>query len=77
MGLGAYFGYFVSQNGRGHVLGYVKRSVKGKERVSKHFPTFSCKTDADFYILSLGMSKIWGYLIDPACDLSAHITNSQ
>jgi hypothetical protein len=24
MGLGAYFGYFVSQNGRGHVLGHVK-----------------------------------------------------
>lgn len=24
MGLGAYFGYFVSQNGKGHVLGHVK-----------------------------------------------------
>lgn len=24
MGLGSYFGYFVSQNGRGHVLGHVK-----------------------------------------------------
>lgn len=24
MGLGTYFGYFVSQNGRGHVLGHVK-----------------------------------------------------
>ena len=24
MGMGAYFGYFVSQNGRGHVLGHVK-----------------------------------------------------
>jgi hypothetical protein len=24
MGLGTYLGYFVSQNGRGHVLGHVK-----------------------------------------------------
>lgn len=24
MGLGSYFGYFVSQNGKGHVLGHVK-----------------------------------------------------
>lgn len=24
MGLGTYFGHFVSQNGRGHVLGHVK-----------------------------------------------------
>ncbi len=24
MGIGAYLGYFVSQNGRGHVLGHVK-----------------------------------------------------
>ena len=24
MGLGTYMGYFVSQNGRGHVLGHVK-----------------------------------------------------
>lgn len=24
MGLGTYFGYFTTQNGRGHVLGHVK-----------------------------------------------------
>ena len=28
MGLGSYFGYFVSQNGRGHVLGHVKVESK-------------------------------------------------
>ena len=36
MGLGAYFGYFVSQNGRGHVLGHVKdlgEDATAKDRV--------------------------------------------
>jgi hypothetical protein len=27
MGLGTYLGYFVSQNGRGHILGHVQVSV--------------------------------------------------
>ncbi|KAH9809181.1 hypothetical protein Tdes44962_MAKER06208 [Teratosphaeria destructans] len=34
MGLGAYFGYFVSQNGRGHVLGHVKDL--GEDPTQKH-----------------------------------------
>jgi hypothetical protein len=34
MGLGAYFGYFVSQNSRGHVLGHVKDL--GEDPTQKH-----------------------------------------
>lgn len=34
MGLGAYFGYFTSQNGRGHVLGHVKDL--GEDPTAKH-----------------------------------------
>lgn len=29
MGLGTYLGYFLSQNGKGHVLGHVKARING------------------------------------------------
>lgn len=35
MGLGSYFGYFVSQNGRGHVLGHVKDLGEDSSRPDK------------------------------------------
>lgn len=35
MGLGSYFGYFVSQNGRGHVLGHVKDLGEDASRPDK------------------------------------------
>ncbi|KAF2738259.1 Clavaminate synthase-like protein [Polyplosphaeria fusca] len=35
MGLGTYLGYFVSQNGRGHVLGHVKDLGEDAERIDK------------------------------------------
>lgn len=39
MGLGTYLGYFVSQNGRGHVLGHVKDLGEDSTQVSeKEFP---------------------------------------
>ena len=35
MGLGTYLGYFVSQNGRGHVLGHVKDLGEDPTRTDK------------------------------------------
>lgn len=35
MGLGAYLGYFVSQNGRGHVLGHVKDLGEDSKQIDK------------------------------------------
>ncbi len=35
MGLGTYLGYFVSQNGRGHVLGHVKDVGEDPERIDR------------------------------------------
>lgn len=35
MGLGTYLGYFVSQNGRGHVLGHVKDVGEDSKRIDK------------------------------------------
>lgn len=35
MGLGTYLGYFVSQNGRGHVLGHVKDLGEDSTQIDK------------------------------------------
>jgi hypothetical protein len=35
MGLGTYLGYFVSQNGRGHVLGHVKDLGEDSNQIDK------------------------------------------
>jgi hypothetical protein len=35
MGLGTYLGYFVSQNGRGHVLGHVKDLGEDSKQIDK------------------------------------------
>lgn len=35
MGLGTYLGYFVSQNGRGHVLGHVKDLGEDAKQIDK------------------------------------------
>lgn len=35
MGLGTYFGYFVSQNGKGHVLGHVKELGEDAKQIDK------------------------------------------
>ena len=35
MGLGTYMGYFVSQNGRGHVLGHVKDVGDDPKQIDK------------------------------------------
>jgi len=35
MGLGTYFGYFVSQNGKGHVLGHVKDLGEDAKQIDK------------------------------------------
>ena len=35
MGLGTYLGYFVSQNGRGHVLGHVKDVGEDAQQIDK------------------------------------------
>jgi hypothetical protein len=35
MGLGAYLGHFVSQNGRGHVLGHVKDLGEDSTQIDK------------------------------------------
>jgi len=35
MGLGTYLGYFVSQNGRGHVLGHVKDVGEDSTQIDK------------------------------------------
>ena len=35
MGLGTYLGYFVSQNGRGHVLGHVKDVGEDSKQIDK------------------------------------------
>ena len=35
MGLGTYLGYFVSQNGRGHVLGHVKDLGEDPTQIDK------------------------------------------
>lgn len=58
MGLGAYFGYFTSQNGRGHVLGHVKdlgEDPNAKDRVRIYRTNAKCVhrlcgsvIDADF-----------------------------
>lgn len=35
MGLGTYLGYFVSQNGKGHVLGHVKDLGEDAKQIDK------------------------------------------
>ena len=35
MGLGAYLGYFISQNGKGHVLGHVKDLGEDSKQIDK------------------------------------------
>jgi hypothetical protein len=35
MGIGTYLGYFVSQNGRGHVLGHVKDTGDDATQIDK------------------------------------------
>lgn len=44
MGLGTYLGYFVSQNGRGHVLGHVKDVGDDPTQVS-YVPSVKGKAD--------------------------------
>lgn len=41
MGLGAYFGYFVSQNGKGHVLGHVSKRPLDILICLRHLLTFN------------------------------------
>lgn len=50
MGLGAYFGYFVSQNGHGHVLGHVKdlgEDPTQKDRVRIYRTNAKVSADGD------------------------------
>lgn len=48
MGLGSHFGYFVSQNSRGHVLGHVKdlgedATAKDRVRIYRTNAKYDCQ----------------------------------
>ena len=60
MGLGTYLGYFVSQNGKGHVLGHVKDLGEDATQIDK---VRIYRTNARYVFSDLVKKRIWIFLM--------------